>query len=213
MKNIQHDTLLEQAIDIRAARTLCRDGWSCEQINGVLKNTEITHQQFAKFQEQSKALDELQEVFGPPANSLYTKRTENTQSEIDFLNRGPDAATEVLKENSWQAYEISLVIQDSMFVPLDEPQPQVAPSVNYYGNSGMASPPVSAIPNHNGYALSDPHSTTQSAMASVPMQNFNHSPNPNRSTSSRPSRRTLKRDTLILAFMAAVALALLFTLL
>ena len=57
MKNVQHDALLEQAIDIRAARTLCRDGWSCEQINAVLRNAEITRQQFETIQEQSRDLD------------------------------------------------------------------------------------------------------------------------------------------------------------
>ncbi|MEA5466464.1 hypothetical protein [Leptothoe sp. PORK10 BA2] len=211
MKKIQPDTLLEQAIDIRAARTLCRDGWSCDQINDVLKNIEITHQQFAAFQEQSKALDELQEVFGPPANSLYSKRHETEQSEIDFLNRGPDAATEVLRENNWQAYEISLVIQDSMFVPLDEPQ--LAPQAPYYGSREMASFSTATIPNHGGYALSDPHSMPQSEMVSRAVQNFTYASTQASFDPSRQSRRTLKRDTLILAFMAAVALALLFTLL
>ena len=33
MKHVQPNALLEQAIDIRSARTLYRDGWSCEQIN------------------------------------------------------------------------------------------------------------------------------------------------------------------------------------
>lgn len=196
MKQIQHDALLEQAIYTRAARTLCRDGWSCEQINGVLKNTEITHQQYAAFQDESKALDELQEVFGPPANSLYAKPNNGAdQSELDFLNRGPDAATEVLRENDWEAYEISLVIQDSMFVPLDEPK-LVSPQANYQGGGGVALAPVANIPNHNGYALSDPLNDPY-----------------RRTTQNRQSHRTLKRDTLILAFMAAFALALLFTLL
>ncbi len=196
MKQIQHDALLEQAIYTRAARTLCRDGWSCEQINGVLKNTEITQQQYAAFQDESKSLDELQEVFGPPANSLYARKTaKSDQSELDFLNRGPDAATEVLRENDWEAYEISLVIQDSMFVPLEEPKfmPQVS---NYRGSGGTALAPVANIPHHNGYALSDPLNDPY-----------------RRTPQTRQSRRTLKRDTLILAFMAAVALALLFTLL
>ena len=108
MKHVQPDALLEQAIDIRAARTLCRDGWSCEQINSVLRNAEITRQQFETIQEQSRDLDRLRQDFGPPSDWLSSGHTETNHSEIDFLNHGPDAATEILREHGWQSYEISL---------------------------------------------------------------------------------------------------------
>ncbi|MBT9317142.1 hypothetical protein [Leptothoe spongobia] len=204
MNNVQHDALLEQALDLRAARTLCRDGWSCEQINAVLKNASITHQEFATIQTQSRDLDKLQQVFGPPIESLYTDHTEPDQSEIDFLNRGPDAAAEVLREKGWNGYEIGLVIQDSMFLDLDEPQ--LAPPHATYGS---AAPTVSAAfptQDRNGYALGHP----EGRFASIPVIPLtDERPYPQR----KSSRRSLTRDAFTLSFMAAFALVLVFTLL
>lgn len=201
MKNVQHDALLEQALDIRAARTLCREGWSCEQINTVLKKADITDQQFATMQAQSREFDKLQQVFGPPASSLYSGHAEPAQSAIDFLNRGPDAATDILKEKGWSGHEISLVLKESMFAPLEEP-PVAAPSNRHYHNPPVIVQP--AFPTHsgNGYALG--HADT--AMLALPQPGSRALP---RST----SRRSLSRDTFILTCMAAFALVLIFTLL
>lgn len=201
MKNVQHDALLEQALDIRAARTLCREGWSCEQINSVLKKADITDQQFAMMQAQSKEFDKLQQVFGPPADSLYSGHADPTHSAIDFLNRGPDAATDILKEKGWSGYEISLVLKDSMFTGLEE-APIAVPSSSYY-----PSPPVvvqPAFPTHggNGYAMGHADTATMAL------------PHPGgRTLPHRNSQRSLSRDTFILTCMAAFALVLIFTLL
>ena len=200
MKNVQHDALLEQAIDIRAARTLCRDGWSCEQINAVLRNAEITRQQFETIQEQSRDLDRLRQDFGPPSDWLSSGHTETNHSEIDFLNHGPDAATEILREHGWQSYEISLVIQDSMFIALDEPK--LEQQTKGYRSNGIIPASLPTQSSHSGYALSYPNH----AVASIPIPQ-------NRAVQRRQSRRYLGRDIFILTFMAAVALALLFTLL
>lgn len=204
MNNVQHDALLEQALDIRAARTLCRDGWSCEQINDVLKNANITHQQFETIQVQSRELDKLQKVFGAPVESLRSDHAEPDYSEIDFLNRGPDAATSVLLDKGWSRDEISLVIVDSMFVTMDEPRVEVAAS-NYYSNPPIA-PAFPTQEGRNGYALG--HPAESGGVAAVPYYPSNGG---NRVVPRR--RGSLGRDAFILFFMAAFALVLVFTLL
>lgn len=203
MKNVQHDALLEQALDIRAARTLCRDGWTCQQINAVLKNTDITNDQFLTIQLQSQELDKLQKVFGPPLESLSTGHIESHPSELDFLNRGPDAATAVLQEKGWQGYEISLVLKQTMFQVLDE-TPAAAVQHNSYTNSHPVTIPA-AFPTQarNGYTPGPSDIDTVTAL-----------PSPDsRALPRRSSRRSLSRDTFMLTFMAAFALALVFTLL
>lgn len=200
MKNVQHDALLEQALDIRAARTLCRAGWTCEQINTVLKKANITDQQFATMQAQSREFDKLQQVFGPPADSLYSGHADPTHSAIDFLNRGPDAATDILKEKGWSGYEISLVLEESMFTGLEE-TPIAVPNSSYYRN-----PPVMVQPafptQGGGYAVD--HADTATLALTRPG---------NRILPRSNSRRSLSRDTFILTCMAAFALVLIFTLL
>ncbi|MEL6130146.1 MAG: hypothetical protein AAFR30_09590, partial [Cyanobacteria bacterium J06628_4] len=171
----------------------------CEQINAVLRNVEITRQQFETIQEQSRELDRLQQDFSSPADWLNSGHTEVNQSEIDFLNHGPDAAAEVLRDHGWQSYEISLVIQDSMFIAFDEPK--LEPQTNGYRSNGVI-PASLPTQSHNGYVLSYPNH----AVASIPIPQ-------NRAMQRRQSRRYLGRDIFILTFMAAVALALLFTLL
>ncbi|MEM6255193.1 MAG: hypothetical protein AAF821_19950 [Cyanobacteria bacterium P01_D01_bin.156] len=203
----QQSTLLEQELDFRAARTLCRDGWSCEQINVVLKHVSISQEQFETMQEQSKELDELQKVFGAPADSMNAGHTEPNQSELDFLNRGPDAAADVLRENGWSNHEVSLVIQDSMF-PNVEPL-KMAPQAVILQHAAVSAPamamPATAFPPQvtNGYAMGGPNS----GIAAMPY------PAATQGRVRRGSRSTLVRDTLILAFMAGIALALVFTLL
>ncbi len=214
MKNVQHhDALLEQAIDIRAARTLCRDGWSCKQINAVLKNTKISAQEFVDMQTQSRELDKLQNVFGSPDDSLAVGHAEPNQSELDFLNRGPDAAVAVLKEKGWNNYEISLVIQESMFASLDEPTvdwPEQQQPGEIAGH-GAAIPPQTAPPSHS---YPPPHSYNQGPRAAA----ISNISTPGLASNRRaPHRRSalqnFGRDVFILAFMAGLALALLFTLL
>ncbi|MBX2865134.1 MAG: hypothetical protein KTR27_16400 [Leptolyngbyaceae cyanobacterium MAG.088] len=204
MKNVQHhDALLEQAIDIRAARTLCRDGWSCEQINAVLKNAEISVQTFTAMQTQSRELDKLQNEFGSPIDFLRVGHAEPSQSEIDFLNRGPDAAASVLRDNGWDNYAISLVVQDSMFASLDEPAAEWPDHQGIHNQSyGVNTPATAALPaygyNH-GYA---------------PPINY-----PVRSTTRRISRRNRSgrrafgQDVLALTCLAGAALALVYALL
>ena len=198
MKHVQHDAL-EQAIDIRAARTLCRDGWSCEQINAVLKNIDISHQQFETIQAQSRDLDELQQVFGPPINSLRSEHAEPSQSDLDFLNRGPDAAASVLREKGWNSYEIDLVIRESMFVPLEESKlaPQQPAYVSY-----PTTIPVFPTQNPNGYALGYPDGGIAAAATLSDRSHFH-----------RTSSGTLRRDIFILTFMATIGLVMVFTLL
>ncbi|EKV02794.1 hypothetical protein Lepto7375DRAFT_5056 [Leptolyngbya sp. PCC 7375] len=198
MKHVQHDAL-EQAIDIRAARTLCRDGWSCEQINAVLKNVDISHQQFETIQAQSRELDELQQVFGPPINSLRSEHAEPSQSDLDFLNRGPDAAASVLREKGWNSYEIELVIRESMFVPLEEPKltPQQPAYAGY-----PTTIPVFPTQSQNGYALGYPDGGVAAAATLSDRSHFH-----------RTSIGTLKRDIFILTFMATIGLVMVFTLL
>ncbi|MEM9805192.1 MAG: hypothetical protein AAF959_07915 [Cyanobacteria bacterium P01_D01_bin.56] len=204
MKDLQQSTLLEQELDFRAARTLCRDGWSCEQINVVLKHVAISQEQFHTIQAQSRELDELQKDFGAPADSMSVGHKEPSQSELDFLNRGPDAAADVLREKGWSKREISLVIQDTMFPSVEMPKAkQQAP------NYAVAPPVVTAVPpafqtqGRNGYALGHP----DAGIATLPY------PTNSQARPRRGARSTLVRDTLILAFMAGIALALVFTLL
>ncbi|MGD1858294.1 MAG: hypothetical protein ACFB2W_28995 [Leptolyngbyaceae cyanobacterium] len=201
MNNVQHDALLEQALDLRSARTLCRDGWSCEQINSVLKNTAISFEDFETMQAQSRELDNLQKEFGPPMDSLRTEHAEPSQSEIDFLNRGPDAAAAVLQEKGWSGYEISLVIKDSMFLDLDEPQ--LARQSAYYSQTGVQVPAAFSTYPRNGYALGQPGGVTAVPVAAVPRGQLRQ----------RSSRSSLSRDAFALTFMAALALVLIFTLL
>ncbi|NEQ50748.1 MAG: hypothetical protein F6K11_11530 [Leptolyngbya sp. SIO3F4] len=204
MNNVQNDALLEQALDLRAARTLCRDGWSCEQINTVLKNASITDQEFETIQAQSRELDKLQNVFGPPVDSLCTGHTEPDQSDIDFLNRGPDAAAETLREKGWNGYEIRLVLKDSMFLDIDEPQLEQPPA---YGNATAAMPTAFPTQGRNGYALGHPDGRMAASIPVVPITNERILPR------RKSSRRSLSRDAFTLAFMAAFALVLVFTLL
>ena len=205
MNNVQNDALLEQALELRAARTLCRDGWSCEQINAVLKNAAITSEEFETIQTQSRELDKLQKVFGPPVDSLYTGHAEPDQSEIDFLNRGPDAAAEVLREKGWNGYEISLALKDSMFLDLDEPQVLGAHAT--YGNRVATIPTAFPTQGRNGYSLGHPDG---SVAASIPVISITEERGfPRRKSSAR----SLSRDAFALAFMAAFALVLVFTLL
>ncbi|MBE9066836.1 hypothetical protein IQ260_09240 [Leptolyngbya cf. ectocarpi LEGE 11479] len=201
MKNAQHDALLEQALDIRAARTLCREGWSCEQINSVLKKADITDQQFAMMQTQSREFDKLQQVFGPPADSLYSGHAEPTHSAIDFLNRGPDAATDILKDKGWSGYEISLVLEESMFTGLEE-APIAVPSNSYHRNPPIIIQPAFPTHSDNGYVVGHSDAATLAL------------PHPgSRALPRRNSRRSLSRDTFILTCMAAFALVLIYTLL
>ena len=199
MKHVQPDALLEQAIDIRAARTLCRDGWSCEQINAVLKNVEISHEQFETIQAQSRELDKLQKVFGAPMDLLYGSHTEPNKDEMDFLNRGPYAAASVLREKGWNNNEIALVIKESMFLPLGEPTSDWLSNQVAY-NSYEPKPPATAVYGSNGYSRDSPETSDNFARAiyAVPR---------------RTARGSLGRDIFILTFMATVALIMVFTLL
>lgn len=208
MSNVQQDVLVEQALDLRAARTLCRDGWACDQINAVLKNASITEQEFETIQSQSRELDQLQRVFGPPVESLSAWHSDPDDSKLEFLNRGPDAAALVLREKGWSGYEIGLVIQESMFVELEEPQLQLQGAVAY-GNAMTASsslPPAFPTHRHNGYALGYP----DGRFASIPVVPITDNRIPPRRRSSAGS---LSRDAFTLAFMAAFAMVLVFTLL
>ncbi|MGD1950443.1 MAG: hypothetical protein ACFB14_12460 [Leptolyngbyaceae cyanobacterium] len=198
MKHVQPDALLEQAIDIRAARTLCRDGWSCEQINAVLKNTEISHEQFETIQCQSRELDKLQKIFGAPVDSLYDDHAEPNKGEIDFLNRGSDAAASVLREKGWNNHEIDLVIKESMFVPLEEPTSSWLRNQVAY-NSYELKPPATAVYGGNGYTHNYPGIPNNFARAT-------------RAVPRRTARGSLGRDIFILTFMATVALVMVFTL-
>lgn len=207
MKNVQQDALFDQALDIRAARTLCRDGWARDQINAVLKNADITAQQFETIQNQSRELDELQKVFGPPVESLAASHAEPAQSELDFLNRGPDAASAVLREKGWSRHEVSLVIQEAMFEALEEAAIATAPQTPSYSSAATEPPVPLAFPtqDRNGYALGHPNA----AMAgTVPMYYAQAQALPRRT-----SRSSLSRDAFILTFMAGFALVLVFTLL
>lgn len=206
MSNVQQDALVEQALDLRAARTLCRDGWACDQINAVLKNALITEQEFATIQAQSRELDKLQSVFGPPIESLSTGHADPDESNLGFLNRGPDAAALILREKGWNGYEIGLVIQDSMFVGLEESQLELQPAVAYGNTMPMAVPAAFPTHRHNGYALGHP----DGRFASLPVVPMTDNRVPPRRRSSASS---LSRDAFTLAFMAAFALALVFTLL
>ncbi|MBT9313258.1 hypothetical protein [Leptothoe kymatousa] len=155
-------------------------------------------------QAQSRELDELQKEFGAPANSLYSGHTDPSQSDLDFLNRGPDAAGAVLREQGWNAHEIGIVIQDSMFSNMEESAGIAAHTAQYSASSAPQSiaavPPAFPTQGRNGYALGHP----DAGIATLP--------NP-ASKQARRGRSTLARDTLILAFMAGIALALVFTLL
>ncbi|MEM7065046.1 MAG: hypothetical protein AAF572_18040 [Cyanobacteria bacterium P01_B01_bin.77] len=201
MKNVQHDALLEQDLDVRVARTLCREGWSCEQINSVLKKADITDQQFAMMQAQSRELDKLQKMFGPPADSLYSGHAEPTHSAIDFLNRGPEAATDILRGKGWNGNEISLVLEESMFTDLEEPSKAV-PSSSHYRNLPAMVQPAFATHSGNGYAVG----YADTATLALPHPGSQILP-------SRNARRSLSRDTFILTCMAAFTLVLIFTLL
>ncbi len=204
MKDLQQSTLLEQELDFRAARTLCRDGWSCEQINAVLKHIAISQDQFDTMQEQSRELDELQNVFGAPANSMYVGHTEPSQSDLEFLNRGPDAAADILREKGWSNHEIGLVIQDTMFPSMETPKMKQQVPL-YVGATASARAVPTAFPTQgrNGYALGHP----DAGIATLPY------PTSSQVRPRRGSRSTLVRDTMVLAFMAGIALALVFTLL
>ncbi len=205
MKNVQqHDALLEQAIDMQAARTLCRDGWSCEQINAVLKNAEISYQEFATIQDQSRKLDELQKFFGSPTDSFFTGHTEPNESQFDFLNRGPDAAAAVLRNKGWNNTEISLVLQASMFASLEEPvqeQPNHQWENNrssYNLNTRKAFPPT-----QQNFYPQYPHNPIPASAVAVN----------GRAIPRRTARAVFGRDLFILTFMAGVALVMVFTLL
>ncbi|MEM1251752.1 MAG: hypothetical protein AAGI69_04910 [Cyanobacteria bacterium P01_H01_bin.21] len=199
MKHVQPDALLEQAIDIRAARTLCRDGWSCEQINAVLQNTEISHEQFETIQSQSRELDKLQKIFGAPIDSLQDGHAEPNKGEIAFLNRGPDAAASVLRAKGWNNHEITLVIKESMFVPLEEPTSDWLSNQIAY-NSYEPKPPATAAYGGNGYPRGGYPGTSNNFAAT-------------RAVPRRTARGSLGRDIFILTFMATVALVMVFTLL
>lgn len=199
MKNVQHqNALLEQAIDTRAARTLCRDGWSCEQINAVLKNTAISHQDFEAMQAQSKELDKLQTVFGSPVESLQTGHTDPSDSEFDFLNRGPDAAASVLRQKGWESYEINLVIKESMFVPLDNPTASSSDNSSYQGYGPAVIPHASSA---YGYGGQPPMYTSPAAVPS------------RRSNRYRSASSVFGRDVFILTCLAGFALAVLYAVL
>ena len=206
MKNVHQDALFDQALDIRAARTLCRDGWARDQINAVLKNADVTAQQFEIIQNQSRELDELQKVFGPPVESLAASHAEPAQSELDFLNRGPDAAAAVLRERGWSRHEISLVIQEAMFEALEEAAAIATPAQSYRAVAPEPSIPL-AFPTQgrNGYALGHPDAGMAGA---VPMYYAQAQALPRRG-----ARSSLSRDAFILTFMAGFALVLVFTLL
>ena len=206
MKDLQQSTLLEQDLDFRAARTLCRSGWSCEQINSVLKHVSISQNEFITMQRQSRELDELQNVFGAPADSMSMGHADPSQSKLDFLNRGPDAATDVLRDKGWSAHEISLVIQDSMFPNMEPPKMQSpAPQYALTPNPATAVQPAFRTQGRNGYALGRP---TVAGVAPLPTPNAPQQTRPRKNSNS-----TLMRDTMLLAFMAGIALALVFALL
>ncbi|MEL6334151.1 MAG: hypothetical protein AAFQ76_16345, partial [Cyanobacteria bacterium J06626_26] len=80
-------------------------------------------------------------------------------------------------------------------------EPKLEPQTNGYRSNGVI-PASLPTQSHNGYVLSYPNH----AVASIPIPQ-------NRAMQRRQSRRYLGRDIFILTFMAAVALALLFTLL
>lgn len=207
MKDLQQSTLLERGLDFRAARTLCRDGWSCEQINVVLKHIAISQDQFETMQAQSRELDALQKEFGAPADAMYVGHTEPSQSELDFLNRGPDAAADVLRDKGWSTHEISLVIQETMFPNMESAKvlPQQASSYSGGAAAPMVVPKAFPTQGRNGYALGHP----DAGITTLPYT----AASANQVQPRRGSRSTLMRDTLILAFMAGIALALVFTLL
>lgn len=206
MKNVQqHDALLEQAIDIQAARALCRDGWSCEQINSVLKNTEISYQEFETIQVKSREFDELQTFFGSPSDFLFTGHAEPDESQFDFLNRGPDAAAAVLREKGWNNAEISLVIREAMFASLEESvQEQFNPQGQTISQSGYdLRPSTTFVPPQQIFYSQYPPNPSPASVAAVNSQ----------AISRRTARSSFGRDLFILTFMAGVALAMVFTLL
>ena len=202
MKNVQHDVLLEQAIYIRAARTLCRDGWSCDQINNVLKNAEISNQQFEKIQAQLKELYELQKAFGLPTDAFYRSYADRYHSELDFLNRGPDAAVSVLQDKGWLPYEVELAIRQSMFVPLEEPILDLQQNNN--NRSAYRRPPTPTF--------TDTQRVSDDGF-SQPPRNISISRFNNRTLSRRAGRVSVRREVFVLTFIAPLVLVLMLTLL
>ena len=127
MKNDRYETLVEQNLDlnVKALSVLYRDGWSCEQIHTILKNAEINNQNLLAMRARGQAIAKLEKGLEPLNKhvSVVPETSFQTDADIGFLNRGPEAAASVLLDEGWTSHEVSLVVKESLFIPLlDEAQ-------------------------------------------------------------------------------------------
>lgn len=139
MKNDRYEALVEQNLDlnVKALSVLYRDGWSCEQIHTILKNAEINNQKLLAMQARNQAIAKLEKGLEPLNKhvSVVPETSFQADADIDFLNRGPEAAASVLLDEGWTSHEVSLVVKESLFIPLLD-EAQVKLQSNRCGNAG-----------------------------------------------------------------------------
>lgn len=125
MEEFHHYSLSRQALNIRAAHSLCRAGWMLAEINGVLQSGYIRPGNFRIIQQQATTFDQLHQKFGPPI-PISTFTAEINFENIDtsklprilVMNRGVEEATAVLVHYGWTGGQIRKVLK-STNTPLD----------------------------------------------------------------------------------------------
>ncbi|MEM7795678.1 MAG: hypothetical protein AAF579_14660 [Cyanobacteria bacterium P01_C01_bin.118] len=137
MKNDRYEILVEQNLDlnVKALGVLYRDGWSCEQIHTILKNAEINNQNLLAMQARDQAIAKLERGLEPLNKHVSVVPESSFYADIDFLNRGPEAAASVLLAKGWTSHEVSLVVKESLFIPLLN-EAQVKLQSNRRANAG-----------------------------------------------------------------------------
>lgn len=137
MKNDRYGALLEQDLDlhVKALGLLYRDGWSCEQIHTILKNAESNNQNLLAQQARDQAIAKLEKGLEPLNKHVSVVPESSFYTDIDFLNRGPEAAASVLLAKGWTSHEVSLVVKESLFIPLLN-EAQVKSQSSHRANAG-----------------------------------------------------------------------------